>query len=340
MPSGVYTWSQTAGANANADSSINWSEGQAPSTVNDSARAMMASIAKWRDDMGTNLQTNGTSTAYTLATNQVFDTLADMSNKEISFFIDKTNGQNPTLNVDGLGVFPIVIDGVPTPVPPGTLIAGGVYTVVFSNSTSSFRLKDFYQLPFVVPIGALLDFSGLTVPSNNFVIPTGQAISRTIYSTYFAMVGTTYGPGDGSTTFNVPNLQGRVVAMRDPTGTVLTSATMSPDGNSLGATGGGQNVVLSASQIPTITSNVPAGQSVSVTSSTFVGQQSVTSTALSAPGGGPVGGVSSAAGFTVGTLASAGTVINAGTATSTNTGGGGHLNVQPTIVLNKILRII
>src|SRR5438309_115085 len=41
----LYKWSQTAANNATADSSINWQEGQAPSSVNDSGRAMMASIA-------------------------------------------------------------------------------------------------------------------------------------------------------------------------------------------------------------------------------------------------------------------------------------------------------
>ena len=47
----LYKWSQTAENNATADSSINWQEGQAPSSVNDSGRAMMASIAKHRDDI-------------------------------------------------------------------------------------------------------------------------------------------------------------------------------------------------------------------------------------------------------------------------------------------------
>ena len=38
----LYKWSQTASADATADSTINWAEGQAPSSINDSARAMMA----------------------------------------------------------------------------------------------------------------------------------------------------------------------------------------------------------------------------------------------------------------------------------------------------------
>ena len=62
----LYKWSQTAANNATADSSVNWQEGQAPSSVNDSGRAMMASIAKHRDDIAGAIVTGGTATAYTV----------------------------------------------------------------------------------------------------------------------------------------------------------------------------------------------------------------------------------------------------------------------------------
>jgi len=54
----------------------NWAEGQSPSSVNDSARAMMARAAEWRDDVSGTIATGGTSTAYTATSNQGFDTLA------------------------------------------------------------------------------------------------------------------------------------------------------------------------------------------------------------------------------------------------------------------------
>ena len=44
---GVYTWSQSAANNATFDNTVNWEEGQAPSSINDSGRAMMASVAKY-----------------------------------------------------------------------------------------------------------------------------------------------------------------------------------------------------------------------------------------------------------------------------------------------------
>src|SRR5579883_736083 len=60
MTQGLYKWSLTASANATADSSINWAEGMAPSAVNDSARAMMARIAEWRNDISGTITTGDT----------------------------------------------------------------------------------------------------------------------------------------------------------------------------------------------------------------------------------------------------------------------------------------
>src|SRR3954452_883273 len=95
-----FKWSKTANNNANADGTINWAEGMAPSAVNDSARAMMAAAAKYRDDISGALTTGGAGTAYTVASNQAFDTLANMNTAMIAFTPHATNGANPTLNVD------------------------------------------------------------------------------------------------------------------------------------------------------------------------------------------------------------------------------------------------
>src|ERR1700742_4482075 len=99
----LYKWSQTASADATADGTINWAEGQAPSTVNDSARAMMAAAAKYRDDIA-GVTTGGAATAYTVAPNQAFDSLANMDGKIVALVPHVTSGAGPvTLNVDGLG---------------------------------------------------------------------------------------------------------------------------------------------------------------------------------------------------------------------------------------------
>jgi fatty acid/phospholipid biosynthesis enzyme len=102
-----YKWSQTASADATADSTINWAEGQAPSSVNDSARAMMAATAKYRDDIAGAIVTGGTSTAYTVTSYEVFDTLAHMNGQMIAFTPHATNAATVTLNVDSLGARPL-----------------------------------------------------------------------------------------------------------------------------------------------------------------------------------------------------------------------------------------
>ena len=100
-------WSKTAASNANSDPTINWAEGMAPSAVNDSARAMGARLAEWRDDISGTITTGGTGTAYTVASNQVFDTLAHMNGAMIAFVPHTTCGATVTLNVDGLGAKPL-----------------------------------------------------------------------------------------------------------------------------------------------------------------------------------------------------------------------------------------
>src|SRR6476659_10202145 len=134
-----YNWSKTAASNASADSTVNWAEGQSPSSVNDSARAMMASVAGWRDDISGTITTGGSSTAYTLTSNQVFDSLAHMNGAMISFYPHATNGASATLNVDGLGAKPLrTSPGVA--VVAGTLILGAPYTFVYNNADAAFYL--------------------------------------------------------------------------------------------------------------------------------------------------------------------------------------------------------
>lgn len=58
------------------------------------------------------------------------------------------------------------------------------------------------------PVGSIMGFTSSTVPTN-FLECDGSAISRTTYSSLFDVIGTTYGSGDGSTTFNIPDLRGQ-----------------------------------------------------------------------------------------------------------------------------------
>lgn len=60
----------------------------------------------------------------------------------------------------------------------------------------------------IVPIGAIIEYTNEVVPTDNFMYAHGQAVSRASYPVLFARIGTRYGSGDGSTTFNLPDKRG------------------------------------------------------------------------------------------------------------------------------------
>jgi len=321
-----YLWSRTAASNSTADSNVNWAEGQAPSSVNDSARAMMASLAGYRDDISGAIATGGTSTAYTVSSYQVFNSLSNMNGQVIAFTPHATNGATVTLNVDGLGAKPLrTSTGVE--LVAGVLVAGTPYTALYNNSDAVWYLHNFHVNPYVVPVGGALPYFGTTAPNSAFVLPYGQAISRTTYSACFSLFSTTFGVGDGSTTFNIPDLRGRVIAGKDDMGgssaNRLTDANDGLNGDTLGDTGGGETQVL-------VTANLPA-----YTPSGTIAVGEISNVGIQIPGN----------------LSSNGTaweVYNSTdvtpTATFTGVPQGGTSTafgvVQPTIVGNYILRII
>ena len=161
----------------------------------------------------------------------------------------------------------------------------------------------------VMPTGSVTPYAGLIEPSD-WLFCYGQAVSRTTYAALFAVVSTTYGVGDGSTTFNLPDLRGRVVAGKDDMGGAsanrLTDQTGGLDGDVLGKTGGEEAHVLSTTSMPAHTHTVTA-----------VGSGSLVVTNTSG---------SSAAGSSSLTTSSVGS-------------GSAHNNVQPTIILNYIIKI-
>lgn len=89
------------------------------------------------------------------------------------------------------------------------------------------------------PPGAITIFAGSTAPSG-YLLCDGTAISRTTYSALFAITSTTYGVGNGSTTFNLPDLRTRVPVGKNASGTFAT----------LGATGGAETHILNEAQMP------------------------------------------------------------------------------------------
>ncbi|MGY3035912.1 microcystin-dependent protein [Bradyrhizobium sp. USDA 4354] len=328
--SGVAWWSQTAASNANQDPSISWAEGMPPSSVNDSARAEMASVKKWADDIAGATVTGGSSTAFTVTTYQSFDTLARLNGNLVAFTPHATNGATVTLNVDGLGAKPLR-SAPSVELPAGVLVQGTPYVALYNSSDAAFYLQSFFGNPYGIPIGGVLPFAGTTAPNSSFVLAYGQAISRLTYPTAFSLLGTAYGAGDGLTTFNVPDLRGRVVAGKDDmggsaasrlTGSFITGPT------TLGGTGGSESRQLATANLPPYT---PAG---TITNGAITINHNAAQANNSTTGGGAFSIGASTATITASQAAS----TFAGTAQGGTSSAFGIL--QPTIILNYLLRIV
>lgn len=97
-------------------------------------------------------------------------------------------------------------------------------------------------------VGAVTAYAGSSAPAG-FLLCDGAAVSRATYATLFSLIGTTYGSGDGSTTFNVPNLKGKF-----PIG--LNGADSDVD--SLGETGGAKTITLTTTELPAHTHTGPS----------------------------------------------------------------------------------
>ena len=180
------------------------------------------------------------------------------------------------------------------------------------------------------PTGILLPYAGSSAPTG-WLLCYGQAVSRTTYAGLFAVVGTTYGIGDNSTTFNLPDLRGRIPVGVDNMGGVaasrMTTAGSGVNGTTLGATGGSETHTLTAAQMPSHTH----------TQNAHTHEVRDTSNRIPSFGG---GSIAAYAGNVMGGT-SGGSTISAisSTATNQNTGGGAaHNNTQPSIVLNYIIK--
>lgn len=91
-----------------------------------------------------------------------------------------------------------------------------------------------------LPIGAIMPFGSDTLPEN-WLLCNGQAVSRTDYQELFNTIGTTYGSGDGFTTFNLPDLQGKIPVGKDEN---------DEDFDTLGNTGGEKEHTLTINEMP------------------------------------------------------------------------------------------
>ena len=157
-----------------------------------------------------------------------------------------------------------------------------------------------------VPPGTIISYAGASLPSG-YLWADGSAVSRTTYADLFAAIGTTYGAGNGSTTFNLPDTRGNVLVNKS------TLAAF----NTLGKTGGEATHKLTTNEIPAHTH----------------GEQFY----MDGYGLRAIGGAETGSGGSPKMLESAGS--SSAAATTTSTGGGlAHNNLQPYITVNMAIK--
>ncbi len=216
--------------------------------------------------------------------------------------------------------------------------SGGVLaaTFDFNSGINSVSGKMREQGNSIVPVGVIFDYAGSSVPAG-FLFCNGDAVSRTTYAALFGAISTTYGVGDGSTTFNVPDYRGRVAAGKDDMGAAaanrLSATTISPSGTTLGGTGGTQTHVLSSGELPAHTHTVSGTTGNESQDHTHhYGSAAVGNT-------GPTAGNLITTGTTNTTDANNRSHTHSFSTTTDNAGSSDAVGlIQPTIIINKIIK--
>lgn len=214
---------------------------------------------------------------------------------------------------------PIVTDDSSKGYTGGSVWINTTTTEVFMAVSVGIGAASWLLISGNVPSGTILDYAGPTAPFG-YIFPYGQTLLIADYPTLFNAIGTTYG-GNGTTTFNAPDCRGRVVIGKDDMGGSaigrITAAIAGFIGTVLGAFGGDQRMHQHTHAV-----NDPGH--VHNVNTTNVG---VTAGGTPLPFNGGTGNVPNVvrSNFT-------GITID-------NAGGGSSQNVQPSIVLNKIMRI-
>jgi microcystin-dependent protein len=307
-------WNEAAASNTVA-SPNGFPEGQTAGSLNNGAREVMAAVKRAWGRLNGRYASTGSSNAYVLTPDAALT--AYVTGERYSFRANFTNTGTATLNISSLGAKTIKKMGSSgkANLASGDIQSGQSVTVEYDGTdmvmvTPIAGQAGAAEIAIAAPTGMIVPYGGTTAPTG-WLLCYGQAISRTDYSALFAVFGTTYGSGDGSTTFNLPDLRGRVIAGQDDMGGTsanrLTGLSGGVDGDVLGATGGAETHQLTTSEIPSHTHSYS----------------------------GPPNTGSADGGVNARTWNLSGTQSY----TSGSTGGGGsHNNIQPTIILNYIVK--
>ena len=222
-------------------------------------------------------------------------------------------------------------------------VAGSVTSVAGRAGAVTLAIADVADLgASLTPIGAVIPYAGLSAPPR-WLLCFGQNVSRSTYAALFAVIATTYGAGDGATTFTLPDLRGRVVAGQDDMGSAsanrLTGQSGGLDGDTLGAAGGAETHILSEAQLAPHDHLVDMGAPINTGSGgshshTFgFGQRN-----KSGDGSGVSDLTHTGSTETTSTVGSHAHTVDIPAFNSGNAGSGAaHNNIQPTLVLNYMI---
>ena len=189
-------------------------------------------------------------------------------------------------------------------------------TITFPDASGTVALSA--DVSSAVPPGTVLATARSSAPTG-YLLCDGAAVSRSTYSDLFSAISTTYGTGDGSSTFNLPDLRGRVAVGKDDMGGSAAgniTNTGNLDGDVLGDTGGLETHALLEAQLPSHTHG----------SGSLSGSGGITL-------GANTGGVNTGAGSAV----NAATITISGSTGSTGSNSP-HNNIQPSIILNYMIK--
>lgn len=149
--SSIFDWSTTAATNATADSSMNWQEGQARSTVNDSARVLVKRVAEFVDDLGASPTSGGSANAQTVTTVSPWTVLADRL--IVGFKAGFSNSAATTLNANTTGAVNLYAHGAACV--GGEIVAGGLYLAIYDLANTRWNLiNPKYVASTTAPVGA------------------------------------------------------------------------------------------------------------------------------------------------------------------------------------------
>lgn len=150
------------------------------------------------------------------------------------------NGISMPIWSDGLNFYSLTIAG------GGTTTTGSGAFVLASGATVT-------NLNGVLPTGMMVPYAGTAAPSGGgWLFCDGSAVSRTTYAALFAVCSTNFGAGDGSTTFNLPDMRGRTPVGYDAsnaTGRMTNSAGNGISASTVGNSGGEQAHILSGAEL-------------------------------------------------------------------------------------------